>query len=72
MVEGGKGAVNVPLAENGAMVITEPCPASHVVEASSYPLGQSVRNPVEARQATNLGGTTSLGDPSAEAAQVRS
>lgn len=64
--------MNVPLTGNWAMVVTEPCPASRVVEGSSCPLGQSVGNLAEACRVTNSGGTTGLGDPSAEAAQVRS
>lgn len=68
--EVGGGAMNVQLARNGAMVITEPCPASRVIEASPCPLGQSVVNPAEAHPATNLRGTTGLGDPLAGVAQV--
>jgi hypothetical protein len=55
--------MNVPLARNGAMVVTEPYPASRVVEATPCPLGQSVRNPTEARLATYSGEVICLGDP---------
>ena len=57
------GNREVPLAGNGAMVMTDSYPTSRVGEATTCPLGQSFIAPVEARPTTNSGVPFGLGDP---------
>jgi len=59
---GGWGGIsNVPLASSGAMVMTDPEPFPHVVDAAWCPSGQLVLNPTDGHNETNSGEAIRLG-----------